>query len=180
MITTTLSRKEAKQRSLPRYFTGKPCKHGCISERLTSTGQCIEHTKKYIKQYQQENKNYLLIKAKEWSKNNREKHLAKYKRYREKHLEKCKEKDKNYAINNKAIVNAKCAKRRAMKLNATPKWVDMKEIKLIYINCPEGLAVDHIVPLINDKVCGLHVPWNLQYLTKEENSSKGSKLICNP
>ena len=56
------------------------------------------------------------------------------------------------------------------------------EIREIYAKCPPGLEVDHIEPLNGgDSFCGLHVPWNLQYLTPKENRSKGSKLAatCN-
>jgi hypothetical protein len=33
---------EARSRGLERYFTGKPCKHGHISERRTKGSNCIE------------------------------------------------------------------------------------------------------------------------------------------
>lgn len=36
------SRKEAMRQGTTRYFTGKPCKHGHIAERLVSTGACDE------------------------------------------------------------------------------------------------------------------------------------------
>ncbi len=64
--------------------------------------------------------------------------------------------------------------RRAALKKACPLWVNKKELRNIYFNCPEGHEVDHIVPLSNPWVCGLHVPWNLQYLLKEVNRSKAN------
>ena len=52
-----------------------------------------------------------------------------------------------------------------------------EEIKQIYLNCPNGYKVDHIVPLQGKIVSGLHVPWNLQYLTPTRNRRKNNKLL---
>jgi len=36
-----ITRKEAIERGLTRYFTGEPCKHGHVAERLTSGATCV-------------------------------------------------------------------------------------------------------------------------------------------
>lgn len=66
--------------------------------------------------------------------------------------------------------------RQASKLKRTPEWADMKKIEDIYHKCPKGYEVDHIFPLQGKLVSGLHVPENLQYLTKEENRKKSNKF----
>lgn len=80
----------------------------------------------------------------------------------------------SYYENNKGLVLANVAKRRAALLQATPAWANLDVIKQVY-NDAEGMHVDHIVPLQGELVCGLHVENNLQYLTPEENYSKGNK-----
>ena len=55
---------------------------------------------------------------------------------------------------------------------ATPSWVDRSSLRYIYDNRPSGHHVDHIVPINNPFVCGLHVPWNLQYLIAADNLRK--------
>src|SRR6056300_409537 len=37
-----ITRKQAKEQGLKHYFTGKPCKHGHVRERHTSSGSCLE------------------------------------------------------------------------------------------------------------------------------------------
>ena len=71
---------------------------------------------------------------------------------------------------------AKSAKYRASKLQRTPVWSNLEEIKEIYKNCPEGYHVDHEIPLQGELVSGLHIPENLQYLTATENLSKGNRF----
>jgi len=83
--------------------------------------------------------------------------------------------------NNRDKYNAYLAKYRAKKLKATPKWLTNEHyliIEQIYKKAKVlGLEVDHIIPLQGSNVCGLHVPWNLQLLTREENAAKSNKIV---
>ncbi len=54
-----------------------------------------------------------------------------------------------------------------------PPWANLDKIKEIYLNCPKGYEVDHIHPISKG---GLHVDYNLQYLTISENRSKNNKI----
>ncbi len=80
--------------------------------------------------------------------------------------------------------NAIMARRRAMKRNAMPRWANRKEIKEFFRVATEltkttGIKhhVDHIIPLVHPMVCGLHVPYNLQILTAEENLKKSNHFV---
>lgn len=50
------------------------------------------------------------------------------------------------------------------------------EITKFYNNRPDNHHVDHIIPLKGENVCGLHVPWNLQYLPAHMNIKKSNKV----
>ena len=41
-----------------------------------------------------------------------------------------------------------------------------------------GMHVDHVIPLRNRLVCGLHTQFNLQLLTPTENMRKGNIFGC--
>lgn len=80
---------------------------------------------------------------------------------------------------------AECAKKAARR-GAAPKWLSIdqrREIKGFYLRSAALTAstgtpheVDHIVPLNGESVCGLHVPWNLQILTAQENAEKSNRF----
>ncbi len=123
------------------------------------------------------------------------------KKYRQTHPEKIKAYNKKYKSNpinnlihkermkewhriNKGLSNSYKAKRRAFKLKATPKWSELEDIKEVYIKARSisvetGIQhhVDHIIPLIHSKVCGLHVLANLRIISYTDNLRKGNKLI---
>ena len=65
---------------------------------------------------------------------------------------------------------------RSRKKLATPIWADLDKINEVYANCPDDMTVDHIIPITSPIVCGLHVSWNMQYLTRSANSKKGNSL----
>lgn len=65
---------------------------------------------------------------------------------------------------------------RARKSKACPNWVNLKQLAKIYADRPDGMEVDHIVPIAGKLVSGLHVPWNLQYLSREDNAMKSNKF----
>jgi hypothetical protein len=156
-----ITRKQALQQGLTRYYTGKPCKHGHIAERLVSSNSCLSCKQEYENRQIKSRKKYLQQYKRQWRQDNRE--------Y-------CLKSLKSHYQNNKQHYLYRCTKRRAQKLHATLPGHD-DELRRIYKECPEGYHVDHIVPLKGESVCGLHVPWNLQYLTPEENLAKSNKLL---
>ena len=82
---------------------------------------------------------------------------------------------KKHYLENKGYYKDKTNKRRAIKLRAIPKFANLDKIREIYKNCPKGYHVDHIIPLKGVNVCGLHVPWNLQIITRKENLCKSNR-----
>lgn len=79
----------------------------------------------------------------------------------------------------KLLNKIKSANRRATIINRTPVWADEEKIKEIYLKCPGGYHVDHIIPLQGEYISGLHIETNLQYITKRDNSRKGNKWPFN-
>lgn len=92
------TRKEAASQGKFHYFTGKPCKHGHISPRMTQTCVCIEclkYEKERKHNYYLRNREAILKKNREYQKKHKERLAAlekdRYQRDRESILEKAKE-----------------------------------------------------------------------------------------
>lgn len=137
----------------------------------TITDEQKELRKEYRKSIQENMRTY----GKQYYRNNTEKTLEYSKQWYQANKSRKSVLAKEWKIINRGTVNALAAKRRAIKLNATPKWADLNAIMEFYKNCPDGYHVDHIIPLQGKNVCGLHVLENLQYLPASENMSKGNK-----
>lgn len=110
--------------------------------------------------------------------------------------EKKRRKDARYRDRNREALRVRDAERKRngagalaklKKRKAVPRWltVNQKEKMAVVYEAARELseravwaayAVDHVVPLRGRRVCGLHVPWNLQILTAEENSEKSNHL----
>jgi hypothetical protein len=82
------------------------------------------------------------------------------------------EEEKILAIRKKR--RAVSANYRAQLRNQTPPNADLKAIKKMYEECPEGYEVDHIIPISRG---GLHILENLQYLPASENRRKSNKIV---
>lgn len=194
MDTTNLpkTRAEAKAQGAKYYFTGEPCKHGHIAPRKTK-GACVECLKvewekgnqtraEYFRQYNKSDagqkakqsyyaRNKSLVIEKAANRSPEERRVA-----RKKHKEA-----------NPDLYKELVSLRRRRFRQATPKWLTQEqkfEIRLKYrlaieLSRRTGVrhAVDHIVPLQGEEVCGLHVPWNLEVLTQDENLKKSNKLV---
>jgi hypothetical protein len=97
-----------------------------------------------------------------------------------------KQKTKEWHQKNAASVFAYNAKRRALKLQASPQWltaIQEAQIEEMYdvaraITVQTGIEhhVDHIHPLLGKNFRGLHVPWNLQVIPAFDNLSKRNKF----
>lgn len=88
-----------------------------------------------------------------------------------------------WSADNRGVVNAACANRRALKLQQTPAWADHEAINNHYLwaACMKEVMgvdvhVDHEVPLNNPLVSGLHTHDNLQLLSAEANLRKSNKF----
>lgn len=124
-----------------------------------------ELTRRNQLRWRKENSDRFSATRKNWIEKNKEKVREAARRGTKRHNEKYPHKRRFYQ-----------GLRRARKLLATPPWVDLEELKRIHRDCPDGFTVDHIIPLQHSLVCGLHVPWNLQYLSPSENSRKKNRF----
>jgi hypothetical protein len=194
MDTTNLpkTRQEAKATGAKYYFTGEPCKHGHVAPRKTK-GACVECLKvewkeaaeKRVDYFREYNKREdVKNKKNEWYEANKEQVIQ---AAATRPLEVKRVYQKAWKERNTVWVRADTKSRRRKHRLATPIWLTRQqksEIRQLYQiaitmtkTTGEQYVVDHIVPLRSEVVCGLHVPWNLRVIPRQENLLKSNKLI---
>jgi hypothetical protein len=123
----------------------------------------------------------------QWYEANREEVLKNKAEYRDANREKRRKDNAAYKKAKPHLNRAHVGKRRAVKLQAIPKWADLKKIEVIHadssrLSMETGIPhhVDHIVPLVGKLrkngpqiVCGLHWEGNLAVIPGEDNCKKG-------
>lgn len=134
-----------------KYFTEE-------ARREAARQACRKHRAKNLEKLKEQQK----IAKRKWRESNREEDRRRVREWQLKYPEKCR---------------ALKARYKHSKKRSTPPWVDMDAIDAIYEACPPGYHVDHIEPLKGKDICGLHVPWNLQYLKAEDNLRKGNRRV---
>lgn len=179
---------------------GKKCKRGNVAER-DKFGHCLcplckshhyktqinnPNRKEYVKIWRKKNKDKVASYTKKWNEENKEQRREIVNNWKKKNPEKVKKywakASKKWSQNNKGRKNASDMKRKAAKIQRTPKWADLEKIKLFYIEAHRltietGIPyeVDHIIPLQGENVSGLHVHNNLQIILRSKNRSKKNK-----
>ena len=187
------TRKEAKEQGAKYYYTGEPCKHGHVALRKTK-GSCVECLKiewekgnqtrsEYFKTYNESDAGKKA--KKEYYERNKEAVIA---RANARPIEERRNHREKYKKQNPELYKAFTSVRKRRHKKATPLWITAEQklaMRQLYLQAMEltkitgeRYVVDHIVPLINPTVCGLHVPWNLQVMTQEENLKKSNKLLA--
>lgn len=163
-----LKEKERRLRDKPKMQEYRRKNKDAIAKRHKEYCQENKHRiAKYRKTYQEENKSWIL----DWKKS-----------YREENRDKLSEYHSKYCKDNLHKIVAYNANRRSKMSSGYVSFANNFFISEIYSLrklrqsvLGVNLAVDHIVPLVSNLVCGLHHESNLQILTKEQNSSKGNR-----
>ena len=158
------ARREAIAKGLGKYWVAEPCKRRHIGW-YSIKGGCIQCRKERPRKYLGDT-----VESKQaYQKAERE-------RYYKKDPARAIEHVKKYKRENPGVAAGHERKRQAAQLKRVPAWVNLEAVGLFYKNCPEGMTVDHIIPLQGKMVSGLHVENNLQYLTRSENAEKNNKF----
>ena len=192
-----MKKQEAKALSLKFYNTGKPCTHGHLSDRYTSTAVCVECLKIAGVDRYKNNRESQLAAWHKWHESNKDIHNTRVKRWQTANKDKVRADAKAWVTANPEKVKAKAlrhnkkypdaytaravasvarrAKRVPQWITSDDNWIMREAYRLAKLRTNMfGFIweVDHITPLRGKLVSGLHVPKNLQVIPKQENRVK--------
>lgn len=196
-----ISRAQAKALGLKTYFTGNPCKRGHVALRQVSSEMCMVCSNDKAKGYYRKNKASAIARRMQRYHDDPQGERAKMREHYNRNKDDAKAKRKHrYALNgdllraqsrdwaksNPAMRKAQHIKRRARKLNATPKWFgEFDELVMLEAAdlCRRREAstgnpwhVDHMIPLQAREACGLHVGANIQVIPAAMNIKKRNSM----
>lgn len=193
-----VSLRAAREKGSLRYFTGKPCSHGHVAERFTSSRNCVECAEARALLWKRANPSKVADQRRSWAAANPERNKAIKAAWNKANPESQKVRSRNWYLNNKAKADAATAawaranpqvgaaataRRRARQLQRTPVWANHEKIESFYekaraLSAETGQEhhVDHIIPLVGKCVSGLHVETNLQILSAHANRSKSNRF----
>ncbi|GAA0586444.1 hypothetical protein ACFQH5_20410 [Halomonas salifodinae] len=161
-----ISKRKAAALGMKRYFTGKPCRKGHVSEMSVKDRACLEckwdrnrrwkaenaeANAAYQREYQERNRQYF----RDWS---RFSHGADRARKRRRMLERA----GTLNVNDPVFVARNKARLKHLRKLAKQyeEWTGIK------------FEVDHIIPIVSDEVCGLHWYGNWQLIPMKLNRMK--------
>ena len=126
-----VTKKEAIELSLSRYFTGKPCKHGHIAERNVKKNTCCECSKIRVREFELKNKGGRKEEKHYYYENNKDKILKRCKEYQSKNKDKIKDYTKSRYLNNKEHILGIGKKYREKKKASDPLFSEKNRKRAI-------------------------------------------------
>ncbi|WP_129138823.1 hypothetical protein [Modicisalibacter coralii] len=162
-----IDRQTASERGIKHFFTGVPCKHGHIALRYTRCGECLECHAARLKKWRAKNKGHI------------DAYNARYQAANPDYFR---------SFHQRCHLKSMASKRRRRRMieNGTLKvsdpvwqayererWKHLRQLARQYEEWT-GITfeVDHIVPVVDENVCGLHWHGNWQLIPMRLNRRK--------
>lgn len=187
------TRKEAKKLGVMFFFTGEPCKWGHIAPRYVSSNGCCVCREQNWQRHYKENREEIIQKRVKYEierfKNDpefREKERVRLKNYFSENPEKKKEANDKYSKKYPERRKNSWAKKNYKRKKAANAYSSDELTEFAFEEARElckfreqatgfPWEVDHVVPLLSDKVCGLHKWTNFAVIPASVNRSKQNR-----